>query len=323
MRHALSARIPWQPGSLWPKLKAQREHGLCTGALQPVETVIERLDSGNWRFVVHVLASLARKETALKAQKAAAANPFLPCEQDLYVTDISETHLCLLNKYNVVDHHFLIVTRRFEPQENWLTLADFEALALCLSEVDGLAFYNGGTAAGSSQPHKHLQLVPYTAGSDADFPLVRAISSARSTSDSAKVAALPFQHAIIYFNDPDSNDPDFNDPKPNDPKPAADPLSYLAQQYLTSYRQLLSAVNIVNTPQWQGLQTAAYNLLCTRQWMMLIPRRQEKYANISVNSLGFAGSLLVKDAETLAELRKIDPMNLLRQVSFPAQQVLS
>jgi sulfate adenylyltransferase (ADP) / ATP adenylyltransferase len=294
--------VPWQPGSLWPKLKAQRKHGLRTGDLQPVETVTERIDSGDMRFVVHVLANLARKEKALKAQKIANANPFLPYEPNLYVSDISETHLCLLNKYNVVDHHFLIVTRQFEPQDNWLTLADFEALALALSEVDGLAFYNGGTAAGSSQPHKHLQVVPSAGNMTLNFPLVDVIAAApNSMINSVKSAALPFRHAIVHLSDHQL--------------PTSSAID-LAQQYLASYHQLLSAVNIASASQWQGRQTAPYNLLCTRAWMMLIPRRQEKFANISVNSLGFAGSLLVKDAETLLTLKKIDPVNLLQQVSF-------
>lgn len=296
----MSDRIPWQAGSLWPRLKAQREHGLRTGALQPAETVVEYVDAGGVRFVVRVLANLSRKEQALKDQireeqaKKMPVNPFLPYEQDLYVTDISETHLCLLNKFNVVDHHFLIVTRQYEPQENWLTLADFEALVRCLQEVDGVAFFNGGTIAGSSQPHKHLQVVPY-AGEPVDLSMEKAIASAdlKAGSDEVRESPVfPFVHAIALMG-----------------------RGAIAQQHLTSYHTLLSAVGIVSN-QWQGRQTAAYNLLCTRQWMMIVPRSQEKYADISVNSLGFVGSLLVKDKVVLAQLKAIGPMKLLKQVGL-------
>lgn len=288
-----SDRKPWEPGTLWAKLKAQRHHGLLTGALQPVETTVECIESRGIRFVVRILSSLVRKEKARQQQgKSTAVNPFLPYEQDLYVTDVSETHLCLLNKFNVVDHHFLIVTRAFEPQEHWLTLADFDALVRCLEEVDGLGFYNGGTLAGASQPHKHLQIVPRVSDL-CHFPMAQAIASAQPSelvSEALCSPHLPFRHGIAQLD-------------------GANP-----QHYLSCYQALLQAVGLSPGASWQGPQTGAYNLLCNRQWMMVVPRSQEKYAGISVNSLGFAGSLLVKSHEKLSQLKAIGPMQLLLQV---------
>ena len=49
----------------------------------------------------------ARERARQQQGKTAPANPFLPYEEDLYVCDLSPTHVCLLNKFNVVDHHFL------------------------------------------------------------------------------------------------------------------------------------------------------------------------------------------------------------------------
>lgn len=303
----MSDRIPWRAGSLWQKLKAQHERALSTGALQPIDTKVEHLSEKSIQFVVRILANLERKEKALKQQnKAAPNNPFLPYEQDLYVTDISQTHLCLLNKFNVVNYHFLIITRQFEPQENWLTLSDFEALVCCLADVDGLAFFNGGTVAGSSQPHKHLQVVPYTPSLKA-FPVESVIEKACADSSESicRADALGFSHAIAPLN------PSFSQQISQSEK---------AHLYLKNYRTLLNAVGINNTPQseneqWQGKQTAAYNLLCTRSWIMIVPRTQEKYANISVNSLGFAGSLFVKNKESLEALKSVGPMTLLKAVS--------
>ena len=195
-------RVPWEAGSLWQKLRAQTQHGLNTGALQSIETEAEYIEDGGIRFLVRVLANLSRKEKARKQQgKTKPANPFLPYEQDLYVTDISQTHLCLLNKFNVVNHHFLIVTRAYEPQENWLTLADFEALGRCLGEVDGLGFFNGGKVAGASQPHKHLQVVPLA---EMALPIEVAVELARESAEKTatenagvwRSPLLPFEHAI-------------------------------------------------------------------------------------------------------------------------------
>ena len=115
------------------------------------------------RFVVRTMSSLARRAESRSAAEASPGprrNPFLPYEDALYVAAITPTHVALLNKFPVQDDHLLIVTRAFAPQEALLDADDFLALAACLAEVDGLAFYNGGEVAGASQPHKHLQLVP-------------------------------------------------------------------------------------------------------------------------------------------------------------------
>ncbi|PZO61338.1 MAG: phosphorylase [Phormidesmis priestleyi] len=301
-------RILWEANRLWPRLQATSQHGLAVGALQPIETIVEQIESGGVRFVVRILANLSRKEKARQQQgKTIPANPFLPYEPDLYVTDISPTHLCLLNKFNVVDHHFLIVTREYEPQENWLTLADFQALAQCLLAIDGLAFFNGGKVAGASQPHKHLQVVPYS-DQLTEFPIETMMTAAKENkcklSDEVQFLPFPFCHAALPFSFAGNFTSDFT----------GDALS-VAHRLLVGYYQLLETVGITGSP-WKGTQTAGYNFLCTRQWMMIVPRSQEKYAGISVNSLGFAGSLLVKNREALQQLTDVGPVNLLQQVGF-------
>jgi ATP adenylyltransferase/5',5'''-P-1,P-4-tetraphosphate phosphorylase II len=42
-------------------------------------------------------------------------------------THISDTHTLLLNKFNIVPHHVLVVTRDFQQQSDPLKLEDFEA----------------------------------------------------------------------------------------------------------------------------------------------------------------------------------------------------
>ena len=121
------------------------------------------MEDGGIRFLIRILRHLARKprrEAPDASPAAARPNPFLPYDPAMYVADASPTHVCLLNKFNVVERHLLIVTRAFEDQETPLTQPDFEALWTCLAEAEGLGFYNSGAVAGASQPHKHLQLVP-------------------------------------------------------------------------------------------------------------------------------------------------------------------
>ena len=130
-----------QPGTLWARLLARTDHALRRGALQPIPTSYERIEQNGIHFILRILATLARKDEVQKAQPAQSAgtgnfNPFLPYEEDLFVADISATHLCLLNKFNVLDHHLLIVTREFEEQENRLNLDDFDALWICMAEFE-------------------------------------------------------------------------------------------------------------------------------------------------------------------------------------------
>ena len=61
---------------------------------------------------------------------------------------------------------------------------------------------------------------------------------------------------------------------------------------------------------------APYNLLVTRDWMLVVPRRQERYESISVNALGFAGSLFVRERADLELVRRSGPMNVLRAVTL-------
>ena len=81
------------------------------------------------------------------------------------------------------------------------------------------------------------------------------------------------------------------------------------------YEAMLKAVGV-----WDGDASAPrpYNWLATQQWMLMAPRRAEMVADMAVNGLGFAGSLLVRNPEQLAWLHAYGPLDALRAVSEPA-----
>lgn len=296
------------PGTLWAKVTERTKHALQCGALQPIPTECRRVDQSGVNFLVRTLPNLARKEESKKKQDKQTAtsgkdfNPFLPYEEDLFVADISNTHLCLLNKFNVVDYHLLIVTRSFEEQESLLTLQDFEAMWACLAEIDGLAFYNGGKIAGASQRHKHLQLVPLPLVSDEPkIPIAPVLASAKFQGSVGTALGFPFIHAIAKLD-------------PNWAKTPADAASATCDRY----RALLDAVGLQGDAGNNARQSGAYNLLATREWMLLVPRSQECFESISVNSLGFAGSLFVKNEQQMQVLLDCGPMTLLNSVAVSA-----
>lgn len=297
-------QLPIEPGTLWETVLDRRNWAIESGALQSIPTDCEFVEQDGIRFLVRILANLDRKQQAKKQQEKVKEtsgkefNPFLPYDEDLFVADISDTHLFLFNKFNVVDNHLLIVTRAFEEQETWLTLRDFEAMWVGLAEMEGLAFYNGGSAAGASQRHKHLQLVPLPMVPDeVKLPIDPAIADARFRGTLGTVPGFPFVHAIAKL----------------DPTWARSPFE-AAVETLAIYRSLLDAVGITYDASNGNRQTGAYNLLATRQWMLIVPRSQESFEAISINSLGFAGALLVRDSHQMERLKTYRPLQVLQHV---------
>ncbi|MEH2424442.1 MAG: phosphorylase [Nostoc sp.] len=291
-------KILLQPGTLWTSVKEQTEHALQYGALLSIPTEFEFVEQDNVRFLVRILSNLNRKKAAKEKQKKQSAtsgqefNPFLPYEKDLFVADISDTHVCIFNKFNVVDYHLLIITRDFEEQESLLTLEDFTAMWACLADFDGLAFYNSGKTAGASQRHKHLQLVPLPLAPSGPQIPIEALLTAAQFQNSNTIPKLPFVHAFT----------------PLDPHWVQSPFAG-AQATEQLYRTLLDAVGL------DARQLGAYNLLATREWMLIIPRSQEHFQSISVNSLGFAGALLVRNAAEMEILKAQGPMTILKNVA--------
>ena len=291
-------KILLKPGTLWTSVKEQTEHALQCGALLSIPTEFEFIEQDNVRFLVRILSNLNRKKAAKEKQEKQSAtsgqefNPFLPYEKDLFVADISNTHVCILNKFNVVDYHLLIITRGFEEQESLLTLEDFTAMWACLADFDGLAFYNSGKIAGASQRHKHLQLVPLPLAPSGPQIPIEPLLTAAQFQNSNTIPKLPFVHAFAPLNSNWVQSPFAG-----------------GQATLEVYRTLLHAVGL------DARQSGAYNLLATREWMLIVPRSHEHFQSISVNSLGFAGALLVRNAAEMEILKTQGPMTILKNVA--------
>jgi ATP adenylyltransferase len=296
-----------KPGTLWVKVIERTEHALSCGALLSIPTKYEFVEQNGVRFLVRILSNLDRKYQAKKKQDKETAisgkdfNPFLPYEEDLFVADISDTHVCILNKFNVVNYHLLIITRAFEEQETFLTLQDFKAMWTCLAEFEGLAFYNAGKTAGASQRHKHLQIAPLPlAPQGPQIPVEPLLAAAKFQNSLGTIPGFPFAHAFVQL----------------DPDRLESPLA-AAEVTLEYYHSMLRAVGLqVGSGVSENRQAGAYNLLATRQWMLIVPRSQESFESIPVNSLGFAGTLLVRNQEQMQILKALGPMNILRHVAI-------
>jgi sulfate adenylyltransferase (ADP) / ATP adenylyltransferase len=296
-----------EPGRLWERLTAVSEAALRSGAQVPVPTEYVRIEDQGIPFIVRVLSALEKKRQARQEQSdmervsGRKINPFLPYEEALFVADLSETHLCLLNKFNVLAHHLLIVTRAYEDQESLLTKEDFLALWTCMREYDGLGFYNGGEPAGASQSHKHLQIVPLPMTQEGPrVPLEPALADASFRQGVGTSARFPWVHGFVLL-----------------PPQLMDRPQEAASFSLQGYQALLEAAGLAAGKDGTK-QAGPYNLLMTREWMLLVPRSRECSGSISVNALGFAGALLVKNREEMEHVRERGPMEVLRTVGVPA-----
>ena len=189
---------PLTSAALWSRTLAVTRHALETGALQPIATEARTVPVVGTAFQVRVLGKVALKERRRPAPSSSSEpfNPFANPEPDLVLGDVPPAHVCLLNKFNVVEHHLLLVTRAFEPQDALLTLADFDALSTCLEGLDGLAFYNAGETAGASQRHKHLQLVPPLGPERLRAPVEALLPLLPGPGHVVAAESLPFAHLL-------------------------------------------------------------------------------------------------------------------------------
>jgi ATP adenylyltransferase len=295
-----------QKGTLWQRLIRTTEQAVSAGALLPIPTEYFFIEDGGVRFFVRVLASLSRKDAARKKQElesrsGKSMNPFLPPEKELTVADISDTHIAVLNKFNVMEHHLLIVTRHFEDQDTLLTLSDFEALWTCMVEYNALGFYNGGREAGASQQHKHLQMVPLPLVPEGPVVPIEPLIAQVPSRVAKTVPGLPFLHAFARLE------------RDLMPTPAK-----AAERTFALYGGMLKDLGMA-APSAGGttLQSKPYCLIVTREWMLLVPRSREFFEDISFNSLAFAGSLFVRNIQQFNRLKSFGPMNALRNVALP------
>ena len=287
----MSTRSRYTSGvnSLLDRIRKTTDRAAQSGSLISLPTERTVVEDRGIAFIVHTTDLQTSKTRAKTNQIEKSFNPFLPPDPDLIIGDLTSDHVSVLNKYNVLDHHLLIVTRIFEAQETLLNVGDFEALAACMDEIDGLGFYNGGVTAGASQAHKHLQLIPLPLGDGPlPTPMDSVIDPSAEVGRLSRVPLLPFDHALIRL---DGNGID----------------SHRAKELHEFYRRACRAVNVHD-------ETQPYNLLLTRRWMLVVPRSREHWRGVSINALGFAGSLLVRSPTELEQLKLIGPLAVLKSV---------
>jgi sulfate adenylyltransferase (ADP) / ATP adenylyltransferase len=268
----------------WKQARAVSQRALAQGALVPLAT--RELQLKEIRpFVLREL--LSRPPRHLR-EPGPRPNPFLPWDRPLQVGLLETGHVVLLNKYPVQESHLLLITRDWQPQSGWLQSDDWRAVAGLAADTGGLWFFNSNAAAGASQPHRHLQLLPRAAG-ESSCPLAGHLEEQLD----GLASPWPWAYRLSRRRDPS----DWGD------LPAL-------------YREHCRALGI-GDPGTHADPAVPYNLLFDDRWFLTVRRVREHCAGFSVNALGFAGYLLSTEHSECDWLLSHGPWALLAAVAAP------
>lgn len=299
-------------------------------------TVIKLVDS-DIEFEIRVCPALQKKPTLPSPHfdtvglpvesdrgapdiKGRTLDPFSPpYNPNLYVGDLKdeesqEEFVILLNKFSVVPHHFLLVTKEFKSQTSPLLPSELVQAYTLISTASRagkhfFAFYNCGENSGASQPHKHIQFIPLNPEDPKGPPIEHLAGQVNlETPDKPfSLTKLSFANHVFRLS----------------PRLDTYPLDELERVLSSAFMQLLDLVisTIRHDPDYPPGKPS-YNVMLTLNHLYLIPRRRETHTlqatgeKLSVNALGFAGMLLVKSHEELEALKDESISKILRGVGL-------
>ncbi len=264
------------------------------------------------------------------------------------MAELSGSHTLVLNKFNVVARHLLLVTREFESQDDPVNALDYRHMLqvfACFPEATPpLAFYNFGPHSGKSQPHKHLQILPMPlapsligAASQQSrallseeesaaallegapspdlltrrFPLAAQVEEGVRASRSAGGALVSGVDGLPFLC--------FLAAMPEGAGEAGGEAGEalgrrLEAHYAAAKREAMARHEIAEG-EW------SYNLLVTREWWMLVPRSRDSFGPIGINAMGFAGTFLLRTNEELDFVtRQANPMDILANVAIKTEK---
>ncbi|KIM69788.1 hypothetical protein SCLCIDRAFT_1172347 [Scleroderma citrinum Foug A] len=311
------------PSEIITSIPEKYQSALSSTELRFFPSEIHKVEDFGVEFEVRLCPALQEKlepKAEARATSAAATGkpkPFLPpYSPNLYVGDLAlededgtSEYIVLLNKFSVVPHHFLLVTKEFQPQTSPLFPSDLVQiyqllLAARQENRHFIAFYNCGPNSGASQSHKHVQFIEVANGGPPVEKLTRTANLEVSGKPFA-IPSLPYANHVYRL-------------------PALSTDSTPAELRRILFPPLLSLLDLVistvrHDPDYpSGLPS--YNIIMTLEHIHMIPRWHETYiledsdTTINVNSLGYAGMLLAKSNSELEQIKKVGPGKILRGV---------
>lgn len=258
-----------------------------------------------YSYVLTELQSLKhRPERGLKD-----LNPFEKLEPELTIVNEygpNGKYRILLNKFPVVEKHFMMVTTQFESQNSPLSPTDLKATFTILATLklqdpnhDWFAFYNCGPQSGASQPHKHIQFMMRLQNHGSFAEAVAQAHKEKSPDqllEPLQDENLPFAHFISSL--------------PEDTNEVSEEL--LAQRFVSLLQRTLTVLK------QNEANHVSYNVLMTDKYLMLVPRSASKFRDtLGINSCAFMGKILCKSEELVSLVKLEGPGIVCLEVGFP------
>lgn len=273
-----------ETGTLWSAARACANEARGKGVLPPHQTQYTMLRQNGIDFPICVSTTNDRGVATHRADTS-------EIDPALYIADLSDVHICMLEPDGISDHQMVIRRIGSGGRDKILDTKDLEAAARCLNEMDALVYFDSLTDGKAGRKRMQLLPLPLTP----DLPVLPLEPIVREAVYHGPVGAspdLPFTHAIVRMPELMGK---------------AARTNVLEQGYELILRYL-GLRNMV------GDLTGEYDILINRRWMMVAPRSKPAYDSIPFDALAFTGMLRVKDQQQAELMQSAGPLSVLRYI---------
>lgn len=220
-------------------------------------------------------------------------DPFAPPRKSV-ITEVPPEFVCMLNKYSLEKGHFLAVTDQFVQQKGPVRPQDLVMLYDVVQRPSKrtYAFLNGGPDSGASQQHRHFQFMEVPDLGEPVWPDAIFNANPKATEPQSH-PKVPVAHFLLPILD------------------SSKEILVKSWETLFGLAKIAAGTDDDEMP---------FNFLFTKEYMMILPRFQSNWDEISVGGTVMVGSIPVEEPKFLDIVKKSGIIELLRRVGHPKQK---
>ncbi|KAK0705632.1 hypothetical protein B0H67DRAFT_388268 [Lasiosphaeris hirsuta] len=263
----------------------------------PDQRIITHKDQNNLTYEFRITSALTHKPTPGQLPTPSRYAPGSDIDVTGFeISPITTTHLLAANKFSAARPHLLLLTTDGHARQHAaLDAADWAAAHAALSALTTptgsqgyMLFFNCGVAGGCSRLHKHMQIIPRPAPGGLWL-------------DGMVADGVPYVYFMERFRGQEG---------------------WLAPGGLEGvYRGLLGraerALEAGGEGEVEEGRAVPHNVLLTRDWMAVIPRRKPGVRGANANAPAMLGMVWLADEEVLGRWLGIGPSVVLADVGVP------